>query len=88
MIAASVIPRPAAVFRRHGDAQPTALGDGLAEFKGKFPGLVLMRPVFVVEPIAHRAHAVTDRLALGRVSGRLKEVLGRRHASHQFRYNV
>ena len=26
----------AAVFRRHGDAQPTAFGDGLAEFKGEF----------------------------------------------------
>ena len=67
----------AAIFLRHRNAEPAAIGDGLGEFEREGMGLVLLQPVIVVEPVADRADGVADFAPFRRVA----ESVERLHAS-------
>ncbi len=61
MIAASATPRPdAAIFLRHGDAKPAAVGHGAVKSVWKHAVFVACEPIFVVEAAHHRADALAN----------------------------
>ena len=50
----------AAIFLRHGDAEPAIVGHGAMKFLGKFPVFVARQPVLVVETGNDSADALSD----------------------------
>ena len=66
----------AAVFLRHGDAEPAGFRDGLVEFDRERAGLVALGPVVVAEPFAQGADGIADRCALGRVGESFHAAIG------------
>ena len=60
----------AAIFRRHRDAEPAAVGDSLGELERERMGAILLGPIVVVEPVANGADRIADFGALRRIGER------------------